>query len=791
MSLIAELKRRNVFRVGVAYVISAWVIVEASSLVLDIFGSSELVKQIIVALLALGLPFAMLFAWVFEVTPEGIKREVDLEGLPAVRQHTARRLDILTIAMVVVAIAFLAADRFISKPALVVVPVRESTPAAGAESTAESAKDVLWATRQLLEIDRLRDLGKNDEAFALALDVAPLLEQGYDEEALWAGISWATQIHSEPAGAHVYRQPLDADINDWEELGLTPLDGVRFPLGTSWRVRLDLEGHRSVEMLDAALWIDNGGGETPAVHLDPEDVLPEDMVRIPGFSHDLVEYGDFFMDRFEVTNRDFARFVTAGGYPSETYWTEPFTLDGREISWHEAVSRFTDRTGRPGPSTWSGGAYPSGEGNYPVSGIGWYEAVAYARFVDKELPARAHFQAALRLLLYNSYEVVPRGNFNGDGSWPVGTNRAMNNLGVYDLIGNVREWCWNPDQGALRCTTGAAWNDIPYSAGDLIPKSPWDRDATNGFRLVRTFDSEEKTARLRQPEEATRVRDFYSEEPVPDAEYEIYKRMYAYDDLPLDAETVRVDRFDYWRREEVAFDLPSGKRGGAYLFIPNNATPPFQTILYWPGSDSMMNQTIDDIYENAFGYLVKSGYAVAMPIFWGTFGREHPEEPINAGTLWFNPESTYTTKYRDLNITWMRELSRTLDYLQGRQDIDSSRLGFYGVSWGGGTAPIALALEGERFRVAVVLVGGLDPFYRYHPEIDAFNFITRMQTPMLMVNGEFDVVYPLETAQKPMFDYMGTDPSDKKLHVVPADHWVPEDVLIRESLDWFDKYLGH
>ena len=216
MSLITELKRRNVFLVGVAYMVSAWVIVEASSLVLDIFGSSELIKQIIVALLALGLPFALLFAWVFEVTPEGIKREIDLEGSPAVRQHTARRLDILTIAMVVVAIAFLAADRFIGKPALVVVPVRESTPAAGAESTAESAKDVLWATRQLLEIGRLRDLGKNDEAFALALDVAPLLEQGYDEEALWAGISWATQIHSEPAGAHVYRQPLDADINDWE-----------------------------------------------------------------------------------------------------------------------------------------------------------------------------------------------------------------------------------------------------------------------------------------------------------------------------------------------------------------------------------------------------------------------------------------------------------------------------------------------------------------------------------------------------------------------------------------------
>ena len=70
MSIVQELKRRNVFRVAVAYVVAAWVIIEVSSLILDIYESPDSVIRIVVALLALGLPFALFFAWAFEATPE-------------------------------------------------------------------------------------------------------------------------------------------------------------------------------------------------------------------------------------------------------------------------------------------------------------------------------------------------------------------------------------------------------------------------------------------------------------------------------------------------------------------------------------------------------------------------------------------------------------------------------------------------------------------------------------------------------------------------------------------------
>ncbi len=75
MSLIAELKRRNVFRVGVAYVIGAWVIAQVADLVLENIEAPDWVMQAIMLVLAIGLPLALILAWAFEVTAEGLKRD--------------------------------------------------------------------------------------------------------------------------------------------------------------------------------------------------------------------------------------------------------------------------------------------------------------------------------------------------------------------------------------------------------------------------------------------------------------------------------------------------------------------------------------------------------------------------------------------------------------------------------------------------------------------------------------------------------------------------------------------
>jgi len=784
MSLFAELKRRNVVRVTVAYVVAAWVIVEISSLILEIYESPGSIIRVIVALLALGLPFAIVFAWAFEVTPEGIKRESEVDRDHSVTHITARRLDVLTIGLVVLAIGLFAVARLF--------PDQFATTTQIASVNSEATQGVAWATENVLEIARLRDLGDFGAAFALASEVAPNLGAESTGDKYWAEFSWSADIKSNPPGARVYRQNVDAPADEWQDLGTTPAEGIRFAEGGGYRLRFELEGYRTVEVLQTAIRQREyrGAERIKPVRLDPVDVLPAEMVRVAGFTVDLVDYDDFFMDRFELNNRDYQQFVTAGGYDNKEYWTEAFTRDGDEIHWKEAVAGFVDRTGRPGPSTWSGGAYPSGKGKFPVGGVSWYEAAAFAKYAGKELPTESHFEQGRQYFRRNSWIIASRSNFGGEGAREVGENRAMTTLGIYDLVGNVREWGWNEYAGEMRGMHGGAWTDPRYSAGYVIPKSPWDRDATNGIRLVRTFDSDEKLAKLRQPGTSTTLRDFAKEIPASDTEFAIYKRMYAYDPLPLNADIVATDPFEHWTRERVEFDLPYGERGAAFLYIPNNTAPPFEVVLYWPGSGALWMQSIDEASLRPIDFIIRSGRVVAQPVFKGTYDRDDENFSItDDDAIWGSDGDTAGKLYLDYQIKWMQEMSRTIDYLETRDDIDTHRLGYNGFSWGGESAPIALVVD-SRIDAAVLNVGGLPDTWGYQPEEDPFNFVNRVRIPVLMINGEFDTGFPLETSQKPMFELLGTDPAHKKLYVTPASHIVPRDVLIRETLSWYDRYLS-
>ena len=113
MSLFTELKRRNVFRVGIAYIVAGWVLVEAATLLLDVFGAPEWSSQLLVGVLALGFPIALIFAWAFELTPEGLKRESEVDRSDSITHETAKRLDLVTIGLLIAAIALVVADRFV------------------------------------------------------------------------------------------------------------------------------------------------------------------------------------------------------------------------------------------------------------------------------------------------------------------------------------------------------------------------------------------------------------------------------------------------------------------------------------------------------------------------------------------------------------------------------------------------------------------------------------------------------------------------------------------------------
>lgn len=112
MSLVRELVRRNVFRVGVAYLAAAWVVIEGSSLLLDTFSAPEWVLKVIIGLLAIGFPITLGFSWAYEITPEGLKKTADVDRHASITHSTGRRLDEITIGLVVIALTVLVLDRF-------------------------------------------------------------------------------------------------------------------------------------------------------------------------------------------------------------------------------------------------------------------------------------------------------------------------------------------------------------------------------------------------------------------------------------------------------------------------------------------------------------------------------------------------------------------------------------------------------------------------------------------------------------------------------------------------------
>ncbi len=139
-------------------------------------------------------------------------------------------------------------------------------------------------------------------------------------------------------------------------------------------------------------------------------------------------------------------------------------------------------------------------------------------------------------------------------------------------------------------------------------------------------------------------------------------------------------------------------------------------------------------------------------------------------------------------IMWAKDLSRSIDYLQTREDIDAGNIAYFGLSWGGAMGAIIPAVE-KRIKASVLLVAGLK-YQRSLPEVEPVNFLPRVKTPVLMLNGKYDFYYAYETSQIPFFKLLGTPKEDKNMIVYDGGHSVPETQMIKETLAWLDRYLG-
>jgi len=122
MTLVTELKRRNVFRVALFYIVAAWVVIQVAETLLPVFDVPDTAIRIIVLILALGFPLAVVFSWVFELTPEGLKRDKDVLVDPETKQRTSNKLNWATLVAAVLAIGLLIGDRLLPQPAATRAP---------------------------------------------------------------------------------------------------------------------------------------------------------------------------------------------------------------------------------------------------------------------------------------------------------------------------------------------------------------------------------------------------------------------------------------------------------------------------------------------------------------------------------------------------------------------------------------------------------------------------------------------------------------------------------------------
>jgi len=763
---VQELKRRKVFKIGVAYLVAAWALLQVADLLVPLLSLPDWTNRLVFLLLAIGFVPALIIAWAYELTPEGIKR--DEEAAFRTRDDGASNH---------------------GRTALVAAVIVAALIGAGAYWFAGS--DERWARHVgMEELDELIVAGKFEAAYKLANRLEKILPG--DEELLenWLRFTRLATIPSEPPGATVWRKAYDAPDSDWLNLGQTPVTDVRIPVGMSL-LRIELEGYHKqlrtignghlvpVDMTVADRSQNPIFGANPERYLlDPVDAAPADMVRVPGtqvvVDGELVMMDDFFLSRYEVTNGDFQAFVDAGGYGRRDLWRHEFISEGETLDWETGMTRFVDRSGRPGPATWEGGRYPDGRADHPVTGISWYEAAAYARFAGKSLPTFHHWTRALAQ--GNIAWLLPASNLVAADTAPVGEFKGIGWTGTYDMAGNAREWVFNA-VGENRIILGGGFNDELYVVQEALldrnSVSPFDRSVANGLRLMQETTESTTMAILRRPLEEAAIADL--PEPVSDDVFDVLARNYEYDRVELNPSIDQSEEARYWRIETVSFDAGyDNERMFMYLYLPRQGNPPYKTLVFWPGIGGLVVNRFPEEKVH-LDFALKNGYAVAYPILFGTYQRIE-------GTV---PRWT-SSAGRSMAMQQVRDFRRAIDYLETRDDIDDTSLAYYGVSWGGRMGPIVLSVE-PRLKVGILNQAGIEP--NVHDDINTIHYVRHVTQPVLQFNGRYDADFRYEDRAKPLFEGLGTNPKDKKWVVEPTGHFVPQPVYIGETLDWLDKYL--
>ena len=366
----------------------------------------------------------------------------------------------------------------------------------------------------------------------------------------------------------------------------------------------------------------------------------------------VVPVGAYLIDRREVTNREFAGFVAAGGYTREEFWKHPF----RDGAQHAHVSR--------GDGALQGCDRAAGSRDMEAR-----QPIRMARrtcrspaSVGTRPPPTPRSPARNCRRSITGTRPTPPGDIqllpglvlsgtNHEGSGPrrADASGSMSAYGAIDMAGNVREWSANASDGSTRIALGGAWSDPAYQY--LFPdvRSPFDRSAGNGLRCMKRLEKDALDRRRRATAPRRRIRDRAAERPVSDAEYAIFTRFFERRPVALEPRIESTDESSpHWIKQRVSFAAGYGhERMTALLYLPRSARPPYQVVIQMAGAATFYRRssaTEKDIFGWSYAeYLIRGGRAVMIPIWKGSYERSDG----------FHPLQTEWPSYREHVIQWV------------------------------------------------------------------------------------------------------------------------------------------
>jgi formylglycine-generating enzyme required for sulfatase activity/tRNA A-37 threonylcarbamoyl transferase component Bud32 len=670
------------------------------------------------------------------------------------------------------------------------------------------AMNVRWATARLAELSALADARRNAEAFDLAVVLERYLPNDPTIARVMSSVSDTISVTTDPAGASVYLKgfPGSAAPSPRQLVGVSPIQAVRIARG-QYVLSIVKDGYAPIERTVSGVAVRTGALTImpPPIRitqrLQPAAAVPERMVLVPGGEYRLISWSrptdrrvrldDYFIDKYEVSNEEYKEFVNAGGYLKPELWKHAFVKDGRAISRDEALRGLVDRTGLPGPRSWSNQTFPDGKAAHPVTDITWYEADAYAAFRGKQLATIFQWEKAARNgfvgaagvatmpwgLFYPGDPLDGRANF---GTSPAPTTTAefgMSVFGVYNMAGNVAEWTRN-DSSDGYLATGGAWGDPLYSFGKFGGRPGLFSSDKLGFRCVRSADvtaaGDQSGLRIELDQE---VPQYTASSPQ---QFATLAAAYRYEKGPLDARIEQTITTPEWTREKISFNGANGARALAYLYLPLHAPRPLQVIQYLPAGDVDGGfRSVPDSMDDRMAPFVRAGRAAFCVVLEGYIERLRPANFVR-------PDLS-TVEFAEIIIGRVTDLRRGIDYLETRPDVDKTRLAVYAPSAGSVHGLILGAVE-TRYRAFVFSGAGLPGSIRViHATGNPSNFAPHILVPKLIVQGRYDEDTPLRTAVEPLFKLLS---EPKKLALYDGGHVPSVEVSMSLTRDWLDEHMG-